>query len=106
MSKPLTFTAAQMVTFAKEAVDVALGEVVRQAGGGSHVDEAMNMAYGYIDGMMWSLARLAAAEQQEEDPPIDETSVTFARGEADGRRGHPPAELTPTYLAGYKKGSS
>jgi hypothetical protein len=34
-------------------------------------------------------------------PPKD---VTFQRGEADGRRGHPPAEVTVTYLRGYSEG--
>jgi hypothetical protein len=30
--------------------------------------------------------------------------VTFQRGEADGRRGHPPAEVSVIYLRGYAEG--
>jgi hypothetical protein len=34
-------------------------------------------------------------------PPRD---VTYQRGEVDGRRGHPPAELSINYLRGYADG--
>lgn len=35
---------------------------------------------------------------------IDESSVKFRRGEADGKQGHPPSELTIEYVHGYCRG--
>lgn len=36
--------------------------------------------------------------------PYDGNLLKFMRGEADGRHGHPPAEVTEDYLDGYAVG--
>ncbi len=70
----------------------------------STIAKERHLAQAEIFRMVAEVLEMEVNEINDTKDSTSKSDITFERGEADGRQDHPPAELTKSYLDGYKKG--